>query len=91
MVDPNFEKQRDEYLDNEVAKPDSQRFGNWVSKLVAAKAAGIARPTLDVWITNGTIPNTAVRQEKKGRKTVYLLDEGEVTRIAYRTVRLRKR
>jgi len=89
MTDTSFENQRDEYLESEAVKPDNERFGNWISKLAASKAAGIARPTLDVWIANGTIPDTAIRQQKKGTKTTYLLEEGEVTRIARERVQKR--
>lgn len=77
-----FEAERDAYIEELASKEDSERFGNWVSKAAAAKLAGIARPTLDEWISNGTIPATAVREEVKGKKTFYKLDADEVARIA---------
>ena len=47
MTDISSEKLRDEYLESEAAKPDNERFGNWISKLAASKAAGSAKDAAD--------------------------------------------
>jgi len=68
---------------NDVFKDDS-RFDNWGSKLRAAKAAGITRPTLDAWIASKKIPDRYIKDitREGAKKKKYEVNINGIIRIA---------
>jgi hypothetical protein len=68
---------------NDIFKDDS-RFDNWGSKLRAAKAAGITRPTLDSWISSNKIPDRYIRDITPvgAKKKKYEVNINGIIRIA---------